>query len=252
MKTKTAHISKNAKEMYNAYRYGNFNYSREKYATFLIKFLKKIPQGAKVFDIGCGTGYWFDLYLRMGVAKKKLAGIDLAPKNIALLKKRGFNAKQGDILDLPLKRGVSDFTICDGVIHHCADPFKGFQELVKITKKGGYIYINVYNIWHPYFYIVHKATFPIRFLYWHWNKKAVENAVYPFVKLLLQPVSIIMLRKLLDDKTTRSLFFDQIMTPRAHLFSKRKLQIYANKTNCTIKEFSYNRYCLMLAAIIKK
>lgn len=251
MKVNINPVSKNAQEMYNEFRYGDFNYDREKHATFLKQLLKKIPKGAKVFDIGCGTGYWLDLYLRSGISKKNIVAIDLAPNNISELKKHGFNALIGDILHLPLKKEVSDITICDGVLHHCANPHQGFKELIRITKKGGLIYLNVYNKWNPYFYIVHKATFPIRYIYWNWNRKIVD-IIIPFVNLILQPVSIFMVGKFLDHRTVKVLLLDQVMTPYAHLFSKKKMSKYAKEEKCEVIEARYNRYYLMIGSVIKK
>lgn len=247
----TPPVSRNAQEMYNEFQYGDFNYSREKHAPFLLKFIERIYPGAKVFDIGCGTGYWLDVYVRKGIAKKNIVGIDLAPNNVERLKRRGFHAQQGDILHLPLEKNISDFTICDSVLHHCDNPFQGFAELVRITKSGGYIFLNVYNKWHPYFYVVYKSTFPIRYLYWNWNKSII-NLFYPIVKLILQPISKLITGKFLDDKTAKTLFLDQIITPRAYLFSKKMIHDYAKKTGCEVEGFAYNRYYLMLSAILIK
>jgi len=35
--------------------------------------------------------------------------------------------------------------LCNGVLHHTADPFGGFQGLVPLVKPGGYIVIGLYN-----------------------------------------------------------------------------------------------------------
>ena len=145
---------------------------------------------------------------------------------------------------------MSDFTVCNGVIHHTNDPFKAFTELVRITKPGGYIYLNVYNIWNPYFYIVHRAMFPLRFFYWKINKKIIDF-VYPLANIFFQPLAYLAMGKFLDEKTGKAFFMDQIITPRAHLFSKSMVKSYAKRTNSTVCEFEYNRYLLMLGAIIK-
>ena len=38
-----------------------------------------------------------------------------------------------------------DFAICNGVLHHTADPFLGFQTIAKLVKPGGVILIGLYN-----------------------------------------------------------------------------------------------------------
>ena len=145
---------------------------------------------------------------------------------------------------------MSNLTICNGVIHHTNDPFKAFSELVRITKPGGYIYLNVYNIWNPYFYLVHKAMFPIRFLYWNVNKKVIDF-IYPLSSIFFQPLAYLAMGNFLDEQTGKIFFMDQVITPRAHLFSQSMLLSYAKRMNCTVQEFNYNRYFLMLGTIIK-
>ena len=242
----------NTKTMYDEYRFGHFSYGakRDKYDSLLFKFISMVEKDKKLFDIGCGTGYWLDKYVKSGIPKKQITGIDFAPSNISELTKKGFNTLCGNVLELEIEDNVSDFTVCNGVIHHTTNPFKAFKELVRITKPGSYIYLNVYNKWNPYFYIVHRATYPLRYIYWNFSKKIIDY-IFPLSKILYQPLAYLALGEFLDDKTGKAFFMDQIITPQAHLFSKPVLRSYASRCNCSIVEFKYNRYFLMLAAIIK-
>lgn len=243
-------ITTDSKALYNELRFGNFSYGREKYDSLLFEFLNKVKEYQSVFEIGCGSGYYADAYLRSGIKKEHLTLIDLAPSNIENLKKRGFNAICGDAMDLKLDDHVSNFTICTGVLHHLSNPAKGFAELVRITKPGGYIYLNVYNKWHPYFYIAHKLTFPIRWFYWNISKK-IFDLIYPISKVFFQPFAYLALGEFLDDETGKIHFKDQILAPQVYLLSKSNIRSYAKKYNCKIEEFRYNRHRLMIAAIIK-
>ena len=243
-------ITTNSKALYNELQFGDFSYAREKYDSFLFEFLAKVKKSQNVFEIGCGGGYYVDAYLRLGIKKEQITLIDLAPSNIEHLKKRGFNAICANAMDLKLDNRISDFTICTGVLHHLSNPAQGFSELIRITKVGGYIYLNVYNKWHPYFYIAHKLTFPIRWFYWNISKK-IFNVIYPVSKLFFQPFAYLTLGGFLDDKTGRTHFKDQVLTPQVYLLSKFDIKTYAKKYNCKIEEFRYNRHGLMIAAIIK-
>ena len=142
-----------------------------------------------------------------------------APANIEELARRGFAAVCTNALSLDLKDNVSDFTFSQGVIHHTDNPFQAFRELVRITKPGGHIYLNLYNQWNPYFYLVHRATFPIRFIYWNVTTK-IASLVYPIAWALFQPVSLLVMGELLGRETARTFFMDQVITPRAYLFSR--------------------------------
>lgn len=246
-------ITTNAQSLYDHYRVGHYSYGdkREKYDPFLIEFLKNIPRNKKLYDVGCGSGFWLESYVHHGVSKNDITGVDLSSENIAEIQNKGFNAQVGNVLNLEeVKNDVADYTISNGVIHHTSDPLKAFQEIVRITKPQGKIFLTVYNKWNPYYYIVHKATFPIRYYYWEHSKK-IFNVVYPIAKCIMQPFAKLFFGEFLDDKTARTIFMDQVMTPRADLFSKKILRRYAGHCNCRIKEIRYIKRHLMLAAVFE-
>lgn len=252
---KTDQTTINARAMYDEYRFGDFNYGqkRERFDSLLFKYLSKLiklDKNKKLFDIGCGSGEWLEIYLKHGLQKDQITGVDIAPSNISELNKKGFNAVCSNVLNLELGDNVSDFTVCNGVIHHTSNPYKALCELVRITKPGGYIYLNVYNKWHPYFYIVHRAMFPLRFIYWHINKKVID-IIYHISKIFFQPIAYIVFKEFLNDKTGKAFFMDQVITSEARLFSKSDIKSYAKKLNCSVCEFKYNRYFLMLGTILK-
>lgn len=243
-------ITKKAKKMYDEYTFGDFCYNRDGFNASLINSLAKLDKNHIVFDVGCGTGYWLDKLLSFGVPIHNLTGIDLSQKNVENLRTRGFNAICGNILDLQLEDNISDFTICNGVIHHTSDPLKAFTELVRITKNGGRIYLMVYNKFNPYFYLVHRLTYPIRYLYWHSNKN-IADYLYQISKTALQPIAYFVTGQFLDNKTARTLFMDQIISPQVHLLSQSMLRSFARRCNCQIKQLKYIKCYLEIAAIMK-
>jgi len=63
---------------------------------------------------------------------------------------------------LPLPDGSFDFVFCNGVLHHTAAPARGFAELVRIARAGGFITVGLYNAygrqWHAVIrWISHRA-----------------------------------------------------------------------------------------------
>jgi len=240
------------RSLYDEYRFGDFSYGskREAYESLLFELLAKAAPGTELFDVGCGKGYWLDAYMRAGIQKDRITCVDLAPANVEELRQRGFRAEVGNVLELEFPDHASDLTVSIGVIHHTHDPFKAFRELVRITKPGGVIYLNVYNKLHPYYYVVHKATFPLRWLYWNWSGK-VADVAYWFAKFAFQPLAWLVFGKFLDEKTGKTMFMDQVITPHAHLFTQGMLRSYAVECGCTIEGCRYNRYYLMLSAAIR-
>lgn len=57
-------ITKQAQELYDQYTYGEFSYGRERirYYRLLKKALDTLPENGAVYDIGCGRGFWLDIY----------------------------------------------------------------------------------------------------------------------------------------------------------------------------------------------
>ncbi len=240
------------RELYDRYRFGDFCYGqqRDRHNRPLLEFLRTLPPESNVYDIGCGTGYWTEAAVRSGIPRERLFALDLSPRNIASLHAKGFKAVCGDVLSLPLNDNVADVTICNGVIHHTPNPRGAFRELVRITQPGGLIFLAAYNRWNPYFLLVHRAAAPIRYAYWHWSKRVLDW-IYPVAQLAFQPLAYCVMGRFLDRQTGKTMLADQVMTPHAHLFSKRAIRRYALESGCTVLEFGYSGGHMMLTAILK-
>lgn len=246
-------VTTNTRAMYEEFPFGDWgalNDVRERNNAMLFELLSMYRDGQTLFDVGCGAGYWLDVYLRHGIPKDKIVGVDLAPRNVEQLRSKGFQVICGDAQSLDVEDRVSDVTVCLGVLHHTADPYRAFRELVRITKPGGYIYVAVYNGWNPYFYIVHKAMFPIRYCYWHWTKK-VADVAYAVLRTIARFLARARRGKAFDDAIGRVLFMDQVMIPRAHLFTKNKLKGYAQRQACRVLRLAYSRDRFMVTAIMQ-
>lgn len=241
-----------ARELYDRHRFGDFCYGqqRDRHNRPLMEFLRGVPAQSDVYDIGCGTGYWIDAAVRLGVAKERILALDLSPTNAATLRRRGFKSLCGDVLALPFSDHVADVTICNGVIHHTPDPLRAFLEIVRITKPGGLIFFGAYNRWNPYFYLVHRAAAPLRYIYWNWTRRILD-VVYPVAAIVFQPLARIVIGRFLDVRTGKTMLADQIMTPYAHLFSRRKVRQYARHAGCTVLSFGHSGAHMLLTAVLR-
>ena len=83
---------------------------------------------------------------------KEIKGIDISGDAVESanrrLKERGFSqvgVKEASVLEIPFRDNKFDYVVCSGVIHHTPDPFRGFQELVRVLKPGGKIFLSVYG-----------------------------------------------------------------------------------------------------------
>ena len=239
--------------IYDDYSFGDFNYPREDDSPLLKKILKN-PKYLKgtIFDIGCGDGYYLNLINKIN-KDLDVWGLDKSKNSINYAKKK-FNIKNillGDNHNIPLGESFSNLSISNGVIHHCEDPDLAFKELIRVTKKNNYIYLSVYNIFNPYYWIIYKSTFFIRFLYW----KVSKNFFYLFFPIFYI-IFYLLIRLLSTAKPSiieiKKIFGDQVLTKKAHLYSYKKVYNLCLKNNSEIIDFDFSKLKLMLCFLIKK
>lgn len=110
---------------------------------------EQLPIGARILDAGCGTG---QLAIFLSLVHREVVAIDFSFNS--LRKAASFKAKFGlmnvsfaqmDLFQLGLREQAFDYVFCNGVLHHTADAYGAFQNLVRLVKPGGYITIGLYN-----------------------------------------------------------------------------------------------------------
>jgi SAM-dependent methyltransferase len=242
-----------AQELYNRYRFGQFSYSAKRlsFHPTLVSILNSCAPHQKVCDIGCGCGFWVRYLAGLGrTPKKNIVCVDIAPDNIEELRSEGFSAQVGDAGDLDLPDDCSDVTISSGVIHHTHDPSKSFSELVRITKDGGLIYLAVYNIFHPYFWLVYKLAAPLRWFYWNAGKK-IAGILFWLAVPIAQPIFLLRTGRFAPLTDLRVHLMDQVFTPRAHLFSNRDIQRLCDHEPVQIVSRGFVHGRLMREAVIR-
>ena len=102
----------------------------------------EIPPGARVAEIGCGTG-WFTFEIEKVVRPRGMVyALDMQPAMLQILRAKRENWER--ILTLPC--GENEFELDDGeadiifhanVLHECAEPEKHLQEVRRVLKDGG-------------------------------------------------------------------------------------------------------------------
>jgi len=240
------------RDHYEGLSFGSFCYGDKRAGFYPLfdEFVASIGPADRVCDVGCGAGFFLDEFVRRGVAEDHLLGIDLAPSHVRQARARGHHVVPGNVLALDLPADSIDRTFCAGVIHHTPDPARALRDLARVTRPGGLIYLAVYNAWHPYFWLVHKATSPLRMLHWRgWTR--VSKAGYRAWKVIVQPISRLGLGRTLDESTCRALFMDQVLTPYAHLFTQRTIAHDADAAGLEVVRTAYALRALMIIALLR-
>lgn len=109
-----------------------------------------IPAGAKVLELGCGTGSMWVNYLHL-VADAELtltdfsAGmLETARKNLPAQHNLSFQVV--DIQDIPFPDDSFDVVIANMMLYHVPDLHRGLAEVRRVLKSGGSFYCATYGI----------------------------------------------------------------------------------------------------------
>jgi len=98
--------------------------------------LSGLPAGARVADLGCGSGVFTELLRRRG---DNSIGLDISPKLIALGRGKypGLELIEGDAEHLPFESASLDGVLLSGLVHHFPDPRRLASEVARVLKSGG-------------------------------------------------------------------------------------------------------------------
>lgn len=109
-----------------------------------------IPSGAKVLEVGCGTGSMWKDHLHL-VADSELILTDFsagmlenARKNLPLQENLSFQVV--DIQDIPWPDDSFDVVIANMMLYHVPDLHRGLSEVRRVLKPGGSFYCATYGI----------------------------------------------------------------------------------------------------------
>ena len=98
--------------------------------------LSGLPAGARVADLGCGSGVFTELLRQRGYQS---IGLDISPKLIALgrVKYPGLELIEGDAENLPFENASLDGVLLSGLVHHFPDPRRLASEVGRVLKSDG-------------------------------------------------------------------------------------------------------------------
>jgi SAM-dependent methyltransferase len=106
---------------------------------FLREVIAAQPAGARVLDAGCGPGSW-PYALRPDL---DITGFDIKfPPGPPPLS-RSVRVFRADLARLPLRPGIFDLVVCHYVLEHVTELEECCDELVRLTRPGGTLYLSV-------------------------------------------------------------------------------------------------------------
>jgi ubiquinone/menaquinone biosynthesis C-methylase UbiE len=121
--------------------------------------LTDLPAGARVADLGCGSGAFTE---RLRQAGYNATGVDISPKLIAVGKAKypGLDLIEGDVEHLPFESGSFDGVMLSGLVHHFPDPARCAAETFRILRSGGRFMAFDPNRMNPFMYLYRDRSSP--------------------------------------------------------------------------------------------
>ena len=159
---------KDVLRMYMRHPYPNYS-SKEReniFAAELCRYrflgLEPFLRNARLIDVGCGTGHRV-IPLAKHFGAKEYVGIDhssaslrVAKDLVAEIGMKNALLVEGDLFNIPYDDDSFDIVISQGVLHHTTDPYRGFLELVRICRLGGFVNVFLYNKWNHWRHNIQK------------------------------------------------------------------------------------------------
>lgn len=114
------------------------------------KLFELIPEGAKVLDAGCGSGYSALLLFGDYINHLKYLGVDISSAvDVAKERfiQRNIHAEflQADLLNLPFNQPIFDAVFSEGVLHHTDSTESSFKGLSKLLLPNGVLFAYIYR-----------------------------------------------------------------------------------------------------------
>jgi ubiquinone/menaquinone biosynthesis C-methylase UbiE len=115
--------------------------------------------GARVVDLGCGSGVFSDLLQHAGFS---CVGLDISPRLIAIGRRKYPNVEfvEGDVEHLPFPNASFDAVLLSGLVHHLPDPSRCAAEVYRVLRPGGRFVAFDPNRMNPFMWLYRDRASP--------------------------------------------------------------------------------------------
>lgn len=122
--------------------------------------LSGLAPGARVIDLGCGSGTFTHLLKQRGYAA---AGLDISPKLLELARRNypDLQFDEGDVEALPYEEASVDGVLLSGIVHHLPDARLCAAEVMRVLRPGGRFVAFDPNRANPFMYLYRDRSSPL-------------------------------------------------------------------------------------------
>ena len=124
---------------------------------------EQILFNSRVLEVGCGTGQLTNFLV---IGCRTLVGTDLCLNSLRLAE--GFRRTHGlhrarfvqmNLFRPSVRDEQFDVVLCNGVLHHTSDPYRGFRQIGQLVRPGGYLVVGLYNRYGRWLLDARRAVF---------------------------------------------------------------------------------------------
>jgi 2-polyprenyl-3-methyl-5-hydroxy-6-metoxy-1,4-benzoquinol methylase len=110
----------------------------------LVRFVPAPSPGARLLDVGCGSGTYLALMRELGWT---VHGVELDPGAVRTAREAGLDVRQGAMDDLdPQLDGTFDVVTAGHVIEHTHDPVAALAAVRNVLRPGGRLWLGTPNL----------------------------------------------------------------------------------------------------------
>ena len=121
--------------------------------------LSGLAPGARVADLGCGSGAFTHLLARKGYA---CVGLDISPKLVEVGRRKYPDVEfiEGDVEHLPFPDASLDGILLSAIVHHLPDPSRCAAEVFRVLRPGGRFMAFDPNRLNPFMWLYRDRASP--------------------------------------------------------------------------------------------
>lgn len=99
--------------------------------------------GKRILDVGCGSGFYAELFQSWG---NEVVGLDITREGVVATRRRGVQAMLCDVeTPLPLSSASFDMVLCLELFEHLLQPELALSEAHRVLKEGGTLILTTPN-----------------------------------------------------------------------------------------------------------
>jgi len=213
----------------------------------LLQVIDRLEKDALVLDIGCGAGRVLSYLEYRG---RRCVGFDRSLNSVQIALQR---FKQpvvvADNCSLPIRDGVADLVVSDGVIHHTQDPLRAFSENCRILKREGFLYLAVYKPGGRYEFlylypggVIRKA---LKYRLTRWLVRLTALPAYYAIQWMKSGRRV-------SRRGAKNLFYDYFASPQVLFLSRESVENFCRGNNIRIVSYDSNRGANVHSFLLRK